>query len=328
MMHLNDPAAAMSDFLRKRARTPLREYFLAAGATCDVSTNCAAILEAARDTFVPISRPARRADFRLRFWVDGELTAGPPWPKPYVRGLGDLFFVGLDQQNSILIDRRGSRAIGRFCPSMGADQQHWKAVILPTLVTVLGPTAGVTGLHCGCVARGGLGLVLAGRSASGKSTLTMALAREGFDFLSDDWTYFSQRDNRLSAWGLAPRLKLLPDAINHFPELKNFDVGISLNGEQAYEVDPEVQLGFRRSRSCDPCALIFLERQFSVGFALTEISAERASERLQQGMLAETAEILRQQLVTIESLARRGSWLLQYGGEPRTVARQLAGFLV
>lgn len=318
--------AAMStgDFLRKNAETPLREHFVAAGAACELSTNCVAILEAARKTFVPIPKPVTRTDFRLRFWVDDALTSGPPWPKPYIRGLDHLVFAGFDAHNSLLMDLRLRQAIGRFSPAMGADQVYWKTVVLPVLMSVLGPSAGVTGVHCGCVAREGRGLLLAGRSGSGKSTLTFALARIGFSFLSDDWTYLSHSEGGLRAWGLTTRLKLLPDAIQLFPELQAFTPGTSVNGEQACEIDPELQLGFRRSRCCDPCVVVFLERRLSSGFVLTEMSASEAAERLEEDILAETTELLIPQLKLIQCLTSRRNLLLRYGGKPQVIADQVA----
>lgn len=317
-------ATTAGDFLKRRAETPLQEYFLAAGARCELSTNSSAILEAARETFLPITTPATRPDFRLRFWVDGKLTSRPPWPKPYVRGLDHLVFAGFDTQNSLLMDLRMRQAIGRFSPAMGADQVYWRTVVFPVLLTVLGPSAGVTGVHCGCVAREGCGLLLAGRSGSGKSTLTFALARIGFSFLSDDWTYLSCAGGELRAWGLTARLKLLPDTIQLFSELQAFTLGTSVNGEQAYEIDPELHLGFHRSRWCDPCVVVFLERQASSGFVLTEMSAAAAVERLEGDILAETAELLGPQLKVVQCLASRKNLLLRYGGKPQAVADEVA----
>ncbi|MGH9402039.1 MAG: HPr kinase/phosphorylase [Terriglobia bacterium] len=314
----------MSDFLKRAAQTPLQGFYLAAGARCLLATNFEPILAAARRGLLEIDEPSSAVDFNLRFWVDSDGQSQPPWPKPYFRGLDHLVFAGFNSENSMLIDLRTRRAIGRFSPALAADQAYWETVIFPTLLSVMGATAGVTGLHCGCVVRNGGGLLLCGRSGSGKSTLTLALARKGFSFLSDDWTYFSRSDGQLHAWGLATRLKLLPDAPQFFPELDGFEVGVSLNGEPAYEVDPVLQLGIARTRCCDPRWLIFLERQSAPAFHLTRAPAMEASTRLEEDLLAETAELPSPQLSIIESLAGRECWLLQYGGDPETAAQSLA----
>lgn len=316
----------MGDFLKHAAQTRLQGFYLAAGASCLLATNFEPIRGAARRSLFEIDAPASTVDFNLRFWVDPDGRSRPPWPKPYFRGLGHLVFAGFDSENSLLMDLRSRRAIGRFSPAMAADQAYWDTVIFPTLLSVLGVTAGIAGFHCGCVVRNGSGVLLWGRSGSGKSTLTLALARNGFSFLSDDWTYFSRSDGQLRAWGLATRLKLLPDAPEFFPELRRFDVGISLNGEYAYEVDPVLQLGIARTRCCNPRWLIFLERQPAPEFHLTKMPASETSTRLEEDLLTETAGLLSPQLSIIESLAGRGCWLLRYGGDPQIVSQSLAEF--
>jgi hypothetical protein len=263
----------MGDFLERRAQTPLHGFYLVAGASCDLATNSEPILEAARQSFFELSTPPSAVDFSLRFWVDPLARSGPPWPKPYYRGLDHLVFAGFNAENSSLIDLGKRRAFGRLSPAMGADQAYWRTVIFPNLLTLLGPTIGLTELHCACVARDGGGILLCGGAGSGKSTLAFALARHGFSFLSDDWTCLSLRGGQPRAWGLAPRLKLLPDAARFFPELENFQVGTSRNGERAYELDPEAQLSVPRSRCCEPRCVVFLERQAVPEFNLVRMSA-------------------------------------------------------
>lgn len=94
----------------------------------------------------------------------------------------------------MLIDLKSRRAIGRFSPEMARDASYWKRIVFPIWMGIAGPSVGVAILHCACVVKEGQGILLAGNSGSGKSTLAVAMARAGFDFLSDDWTYFSDWD--------------------------------------------------------------------------------------------------------------------------------------
>jgi len=317
---------AVAEILSRGAKTPLCGFYVAAGASCLLATNSESILEAAGQAFLEVSKPPASVDVHLRLWVDPGSSAEPPWPKPYCRGLDDVVFMGLDGQNSLLVDRRTRRALGRFSPAMGDDQAYWKAVIFPNLLTFLGPAIGVTGLHCACVVRGGFGVLLSGPASSGKSTLTLALVRRGFSFLSDDWTYFSQLEDRLCAWGPITKLKLLPDAAAFFPELGGFEAGVSVNGERAYEIEPDLQLGVSRSRYCEPRRLIFLERSPSPEFSLIRMPAAEAAAHLEQYLLAETAERISPQLAIIRRLADQDCWRLRYGGAPDDVAQKLAAF--
>jgi hypothetical protein len=306
------------------------EYYCAAGALCCVSTDSEAILAAARESFIPVAAPQSREDLGLHLWVDPTAQGRPPWPPAYFRGLSHLVFGAFDAENTVLVDLRQRRAIGRFSPAMAADREYLRRVIFPALFGILSQTVGVTPLHCACLERGGRGLLLAGNSGSGKSTLSVALAQEGFAFVCDDWTYFSRRDGRLAAWGVSPFLKLLPEAVEHFPELMPLRPEVSQNGELAYEVQPAQVFGVRTSASVEPHWLIFLDRHGTPGLSLSEVSSAEAAARLEEdledlpGAVSGSRDLL---LETIRILAQRGCWLLRYGGAPRTVARTLADFL-
>ncbi len=315
-----------SDFLKKQAETRFCEMFLFAGVVCEIQTNSESILASARDSFLPLMSPEPIVELHLRLWVDPEGTAQPPWPKPYFRGLGHLVFGGFDSQSSVMVDLASRRIIGRFSPRLAADTTYWRRVIYPRLITAVGPSIGVTELHCGCVAWNGEGLVLFGAPGAGKSTLTLALARLGFALVSEDWTYFSQQGNESLSWGLPTGVKLLPDAVRHFPELSRFQPVVTLNGEQAYQVDPEQDFGVSRVSFCRPRWLIFLDRGKESRFKLEEISAADAESRLAKDLLAQKPEVMASQIEAVNKLVSSGCWRLGYGGAPQSVASALARF--
>src|SRR5580692_4071986 len=209
------------DFLCQDAATPMCEFYAAAGAVCSLSTNCETLLEAARESFLPIEDPLGAVDFSVRFWVDYSNSVLPAWPKPYVRGLNHLVFAGFDTGSSMLADLRTRRVIGRFSAAMAADTTYWKTVIFPMLLTIVGGSVGIAELHCACVAKEENGVLLAGPSGSGKSTLALALSQTGFGFVSDDRTFCSLDKDEVHAWGLPTRLKLRREAAVWFQELRN-----------------------------------------------------------------------------------------------------------
>jgi len=315
-----------ADFLKKGAETPFREMFLVAGGVCEIQTNSESILAAARDSFVPLKSPQPTIELHLRLWVDPEGTTQPPWPKPYFRGLEHLIFGGFDSQSSVVVDLASRRIIGRFSPRLAADSTYWRRVIFPRLITAVGPAIGVTELHCGCVAWNGYGLVLFGAPGAGKSTLTWALAHLGFALVSEDWTYFSRQGDLLLSWGLPTGVKLLPDAVRHFPELSRFQPAITLNGEAAYQIDPERDFGVLRIPSCQPRWLIFLDRGEESRFNLEAISSAEAESRLSKDLLAQPPEVRASQIETVKKLIGSGCWRLRYGGAVQPVAAALARF--
>jgi hypothetical protein len=311
---------SLRDFLHKDAETLLCERYMAAGAVCSFSTNCEQLLEAARDSFLPVIQPAVTDDFSIRFWVDNTDLAQPPWPKPYVRGLDHLVFAGFDVGSSMIADLRTRRVIGRFSAGIAADTTYWRTVVLPMVLTIVSASVGIAELHCACVSKNQDGILLAGPSRSGKSTLALALAQNGFSLLSDDRTFCSLDNGEVAVWGLPTRLKLRPEAAVWFEELRNEQPSDTRAGESAFWFDPEDLFGLKRVRRCRPRSLIFLERQEASLFRMSQMSPTEALSRLNKDLMAEGPDAVARRSWTIARLVDFPSWLLQYGGDPHTVA--------
>lgn len=311
------------DFLHKDAETHLCEHYMAAGAVCGLSTNSEQLLEAARNTFLPIETPPGKIDFSLRLWVDNADEAKPPWPKPYVRGLGHLVFAGFDAGSSMLADLRTRRVVGRFSVAMAADAKYWRTVIFPMLLTIVSPSLGIAELHCACVSTEQDGILLAGPSRSGKSTLALALSQLGCSFLSDDRAFCSLNDGEAFLWGLPTRVKLRSDAALWFQELGNAQPTDMYAGELAYWLDDEDFLWLNRVQRCRPHSLIFLERQEGMAFRMNRISSPEAFKRLNQDLMAELPDAAAKRSETIARLVEFPCWLLKYGGDPHTIGRNI-----
>jgi hypothetical protein len=311
------------DFLHKDAETPLREYYEAAGAVCGLSTNCEPLMEAARDSFLRVEIPQEPVDFSLRLWVDHTDRAQPPWPKPYVRGLDHLVFAGFDSGSSIVTNLRTRQVIGRFSAGMAGDTKYWGTVIFPMLLTIVSASLGIAELHCACVSQNLDGILLAGPSRSGKSTLALALSQIGCGFLSDDRAFCSFNNGEMCIWGLPTRLKLRSEAAAWFHELQHIQPTAAQAGENELWFDPEEVLGLNRIRRCRARSLIFLERQEASGFRLSRMPSNEAVSRLNKELMAELPDAITKRSETIAKLVDIPFWLLRYGGQPHTIARNI-----
>jgi hypothetical protein len=116
--------------------------------------------------------------------------------------------------------------------------------------------------------------------------------------------------------------------VQHFPELRTLEPGVSLNGERAFEVDPKTVFGVRRSLRCEPRWLIFLERRDKPGLTFARMPPEDAARRLGSALdlPPELPELAETQNATIRSLVERECWLLQHGEDPKALARAIHGF--
>ncbi len=315
---------SIQDFLHKNAETPLCQRYMAAGAICSFSTNSEDLIGVAHETFLPVDLPDATADdFSIRFWVDDARPAQPPWPKPYVRGLGHLVFVGFDARSSLLADLRARRVIGRFSAGMVADAGYWKTVIFPMLLSVLAGSVGIVELHASCVARDQNGLVLIGPGGSGKSTLAMALTEAGFRFLADDRIFCSSKQGKLAAWGMPRPLKLRREAAAWFEGLRGQEPRDVQNGELVFHCEPNRQFGRNGARECEPRALIFLDRHENAGFSMTPMERSAARSRIEMDLMVEAPEAAGAQEDTIAKLLDLPCWHLAFGGRPQEIAQRL-----
>ncbi len=311
-----------SDFLHKHAQTPLHENYIAAGVACSLHTNSQPLIESARESFLPLDQ-GESVEFSLCFWIDGSDEDRGVWSKPYVRGLNDLVFAGFGVRSSLLADLRTRRVIGRFSATMADDCQHWRSVVFPILLSVIAGTAGILELHASCVARDDEGLVLMGPSCSGKSTLAMAMAQDGFRVLSDDRTFCALKHGRLLAYGLPRPLKLRPEAAPWFSEFQDRVPTEFQNGEPVFYWEPSRQLGQPRF-VCNPRAVIVLDRQQTEGFEMSRMESREVMLRIESELLAEVPAAIQEQQRVLDSVAALPIWKLCFGGQPRSIAQEIA----
>ena len=315
------------DFLHKEAETKLCGYFVAAGAPCRLLTNSEAILESARETFLPLESPLGPIAFSVRFWVDETTPSQPPWPRPYVRGSSHLIFAGFDEVSSVLTNLRSRQIIGRFSPAMAADRSYYKSVIFPMLLTIVSATVGIAELHCASVAKNEDAVLLVGQAGAGKSTLSLALSQAGFGFMSDDRTFCSHENDEVYVWGLPTRVKLRADARRWFPELKALHTSDIRNGGAEVWLEPRTVRGIRCTQRARASTLIFLERTDTREFCLSPLSSTKALNRLTLDLLPELPDATAKRSETIARMLQRPSWLLRYGGPPQWIASQIAKHL-
>jgi hypothetical protein len=306
----------------------LTAQFLAAGSVWRVSCSSREILQVMGEAFQPLDRGGSPVDLDITFRVDPSLCEAPPWPTPYFRGLEHMVYAAYGSGSSMLIDLQTPRIVGLFSVAMARDSGYWRRVLLPVLLGIVGHAISVTPLHCGCLVKNGHGLLLAGASGVGKSTLALCLSLNGFAYLSDDCTYFSRSGSRLHAWGLPVPMKLLPDAARYFPQLSASEAIHSLNGEVAIHLDPET-IGVSRSPSCEPRWLVFVERTDESGMAFRQITSQEAASRFTSSLetLPPCISGQRQhQLATINAVVDRECWVLRHGVTPRVAAQRLQEF--
>lgn len=303
-----------------------------AGRACKLYTNSLRVQKTVSEFFAHplagevVCEPA----MTIRIHIDNSCVTEPRTYTPHFRGFGPFVFASYSAQDKMSFNLLDREVVGVFSSRTAADEEFWKRTILPVLVGTMSSALGIVAVHSACLLYKGRGVLLSGYSGVGKSTLTMTLARRGLSLLSDEWTYISPRGEQgLDAWGLSLPVKLLPDAVTFFPELEPHEPAVSLNGEVAYEVDPEPVFGCKRSSHCLPEIFVLLERSSKEEASFTEVSMEEIVAYLANGLeeLPEVVAHFREPQV--ELLRRLGECKLvrfRFGGSPEEAASQVEGF--
>lgn len=302
-----------------------RYWLRLAGTICGVTTNSPRLGAGLGRWIAPDAEPAA-SSISMRVLVrPGRGSAGQT---PHFRGMKHLVFASFGDDNFFLLDLARRQITATVSDETALDQPFWERILLPIAIGVLGPAVGVLPLHAACVAADGMGALIGGASGAGKSTLSVALAQNGFEFVSDDWTYLSVERDRLIAHGMEVPAKLLPDAIRHFPFLARRPLGMALNQELAYEVSAK-DVGAKIECSCKPRWFILLERSLEDGCRIQPLNPDAV-----HGYLERHLERLPPELVTMNQLragiARRvadlSCWHLTYGGPPAIAVSGLQAF--
>jgi hypothetical protein len=99
---------------------------------------------------------------------------------------------------------------------------------------------GLYNIHAAGLCRGEHAVLLPGPSGTGKSTLTLALVRAGWDYMGDDMLFLKTGSDVVLGF---------PEGIDHFPELGG--------GSRKTHVRPESDFGSAEILKASPRALIF-----------------------------------------------------------------------
>jgi hypothetical protein len=265
------------DPLLSDAALPLSGTFYPAGFPLHMATNSRDAMDAACEAWGAWEPAFDRMplDFRVVVRPEGEVSVAPV----YRVQAGLLSFVA-DAHNFATADTRTLTAIFFLSEKTAADHTLLRWLFLEAMAYMLLTQRYVVSLHAGCVVslhagrvgRGGGAILLCGSSGAGKSTLSVACARAGFAFLSDDCTWVLTGTDRLVAIGKPHQARLRADAARHFPELEGLPARALPNGKLSMEVPTSLLTGVQTASQAEIGTLVFLDRQ-TEGPARTETMA-------------------------------------------------------
>ena len=112
-------------------------------------------------------------------------------------------------------------------------------------------------VHAAGLAVAGKGLLVAGQSGAGKTTLALALLRAGFDFLADDTVFLSLGKNGLRILAFPDEVDVTAQTLGFFPELRRLTQASKPSGRLKQPIRATSLYQVRPCWECEPEAIIF-----------------------------------------------------------------------
>lgn len=308
-----------------------REDFIPIGTPIRVQSNHEGVIRVAQENFGRYGKPTpgETPKFFLSVCVDPVHRTGPPWPKPSFRSLNHLVHIACGDSNFAVADLNTGVCIGFVTPAMVEDSSFFKSTFLDCLFYVLAVQHDHTPVHCSGVASGGRGVLICGDSGTGKSTLAYACTRSGLQTLSDDVVHLriDPASDELRMWGRPWVLRLAPEAVQLFSELKGLQPKLRSDHEWYLEVDIENQFPGSTVVSCEPEALVFLSRDRNSSNRLELLSADLALEQLMKDIFVSEASVIGRHRQTLVRLLQARAYTLSYSGDPEKAVETVRSIL-
>jgi hypothetical protein len=298
---------------------PLHRALYPFGFPLELETNSAEVIAAAVEGWGAFDRAFDVAPVRLCLGV--RESAGDAIPiETVIRSREHLMSIVASPDDQILCDFNAGFAFGWVTQSTAADHPALRYHFLIAAAGTLVEQRAFAALHGALVMLNGKGVMLAGDSFAGKSTLAYACARAGWTYVSDDGVFLVRDREDRYAVGDPHSIRFRPDAPELFPELADRMTTIRPNGKIAIEVRT-CELALQTAPGCRVDHIVYLNRDQTSQIQLRRRSQEQVREDLMQHNVFGTSEVREARRVCHERLLGAQLWQMQYSDLDDAVAR-------
>jgi hypothetical protein len=200
-----------------------------------IACNAREVLEAAEESWGPLRQQFNARPLEVRCLVSqGALWEVPS--SPVVRAQGNLFVSVADAQNFLCGDLSKGFASAWVTQRVAAERDYFRYHFLEAVVYSLLDVFSLVSIHAACVEFRGHGVLLAGDSGAGKSSLAYACARRGWVYCSDDASCLVRREAGRTVVGDPRRFRFRETAGKLFPEFGGMRGKRRSNGKPTIEI--------------------------------------------------------------------------------------------
>ena len=156
---------------------------------------------------------------------------------PVFRAQGNLLSAIVDAENFWCADLEAGFAFGWLTEGAVQNLAYVRYHFIEAMIYSLIESLHCYTVHAACVVFNGHGVLLAGDSGAGKSSLAYACARRGWTYVSDDASSLVRRANDCTVLGNPGAFRFRASAGSLFPEFRGRRESPYSNGKPTIEVE-------------------------------------------------------------------------------------------
>lgn len=284
-----------------------------------VSTNCAEVLDAARESWGMFEPRFAMPPIELRLGVVEDGSTECPGSLEF-RAHRSLYVGVAGAGNFCLNDVLQGFSFAWVTSATVAHRSYLRYHYLESAALCHIANRYSAPIHAGCVELHGRGVLLCGQSGAGKSSLSYACARAGWTFVSDDASFLLHESKGRVVVGDCHCVRLRPSAAELFSEVQGRPVMARAGGKPSIEMLTTENAGIVRAGSTEVDFVVFLSRRTGCSAEVLRVGKEAARSYMEQSLSA-IPEMRGRQLVSIERLLNAEVVELRYSDMSEAVER-------
>jgi hypothetical protein len=286
-------------------RVPLEHeaMFYPYGFAVRLRSNSATTLEAADRSWSTYRRRHDHPPLDIRLMLSKSSSPGCV-EQPTFRSQGHLLSIVVDRENFASLDLNAGFAFGWATEATAQNQEYFRQCLLDVMIYPLLEVRHLITLHAACVMYQGKGILLAGDSGAGKSSLSYACARRGWTFVSDDASAFQRDAPDPKVIGHPQKFRFREPVGELFPEFRGLKSSIRAYGKPTIEVRTRTIDHITGAEESSVDAIVFLNRPAyeSGPPVLIPVSEEDAWNRLSFSVWAIQMPAFKERLAALKRL--------------------------
>ena len=185
-------------------------------------------------------------------------------------------YVDIPGHGEALCEIRSRRVHVSYPEAEAADPWLLSHPLFTIPLAEVAKRLGLYPVHAAGLAIGGKGVLVAGQSGAGKTTLALALLRGGFAFLADDTVFLSAGKPGLRVLAFPDEADVTAQTMGFFPELQRLRAVPNPNGRLKQRICATSLYEVRPCWECTPAVIVFPQTERSKQSILTPMPKAEA----------------------------------------------------